>query len=99
MKIREQIKKEHEDSPHAGMRPETLKVHLIIHEMVEAQLDSNEPPETLVALTKLIDKGLSRHQAIHAIGEAIARQAFKMMKENKPLDLQAYKIDLKSIIK
>lgn len=56
--------------PHPPMpRP---RVHAAIHLVVESQLASGEPPQARRALDRLVRGGLSRHEAVHAIGSLVA---------------------------
>lgn len=54
----------------AGIDVPRLKVHAILHAIVENQIAENvEPVERAVA--RLVGEGLSRHHAIHAVGEVL----------------------------
>jgi hypothetical protein len=47
------------------------RVHALAHLMVEQQLSSGESPAAVSTLERLLDEGLDRHEAIHAIGWAL----------------------------
>jgi hypothetical protein len=65
-----------------------LRLHAAIHVVVENQIALGE--EVVVdALSRLQREGLSRHEAIHAIGTAVSGHLFEILKndvddENKP---------------
>lgn len=52
---------------HAG----NLRLHAIIHATVETQLAQGHA-EATAALDRLLEQGLDRHEAIHAIGSVVA---------------------------
>lgn len=57
-----------------------MRVHAAMHVVVEDQLAEGEPPEARDALARLIDEGLDRHQAIHALGQVVAELTFSALK-------------------
>ena len=48
------------------------RMHAIIHVVVENQLALGEPRETRAAMERLCAAGLSRHEALHAVGQVVA---------------------------
>ena len=55
-----------------------LKLHATIHVIAEDQLASHD--EVVVrALARLIEGGLTRHEAIHAIGSVVAEQIYDLL--------------------
>jgi hypothetical protein len=54
-----------------------LKSHAAIHAIVENQIALNHPPN-IRAMKRLQSGGLSRHDAIHAIGSVIAEMFFQL---------------------
>jgi hypothetical protein len=60
---------------------ESLTMHSAIHAIVETQLAEGLQP-ALDALTRLRKEGLTRHEAIHAIGSAVAGHIFHLTKGN-----------------
>jgi hypothetical protein len=95
--LRDKIVEEHAKFPHPHLDRDALKAHLIIHEMVEGQLAQGDPPEVSEVLHRLLAGGLSRHEAIHAIGTIVAREAYKMMKEGRDLDRVSYLRELETL--
>ncbi len=65
-------------------------IHSIIHVIVENQLAMNvEPvPTTISRLTR---QGLSRHEAIHAIGAVLSEDLFEVMKNNQEHNIKKYR--------
>lgn len=66
--------KEHLDDPHHGLDGPRLRVHVATHAVVETQIAEGAPPETSMTLQRLMAEGLSRHDAIHAIGTVVSEQ-------------------------
>ncbi len=95
--LRDKIIEEHAKFPHPNLDREALRAHLIIHEMVEGQLAQRDPPAIGEVLHRLLAGGLSRHEAIHAIGTIVARQAYQMMKEGSDLDRVSYLRELQTL--
>ena len=54
-------------------------LHATMHVVVENQLAANDEP-VVRALARLMEEGLSRHDAVHAIGSVVAQQIFDMLK-------------------
>ncbi len=69
-------KTKRERKRHEGLG--SLELHVAVHVVVENQLAMGEPPEALAALERLLESGLDRHDAIHAIGSCVARVLFQM---------------------
>ena len=65
-----------------GLDEEALTVHSVVHVVVESQLAMGVEllPETIAKLTR---QGLSRHEAIHAIGAIITEDIFDLVRGNK----------------
>lgn len=57
------------------------RLHATMHAVVENQLAENDDP-VVRALSRVIKEGLSRHDAIHALGSVVARHLYEAMKEN-----------------
>jgi len=65
-------------------------IHSVIHVVVENQLalKVGNVPETMA---KLARQGLSRHEAVHAIGAVISEDLFDMVKKNQEHDIKKYR--------
>jgi|SRR5215813_5133949 len=57
-----------------------LKLHAIIHVVVENQIALGDAVPAKRALARLMRQGLSRHNAVHAIGSVLASHIFDLMK-------------------
>jgi len=77
-----------------NQHPPNPQRHAGMHVIVENQLASGDPPETRAALERLFAEGMSRHDALHAIGWVLTEHMSKAMKAQTPLDMQAYTRDL-----
>ena len=55
-----------------------LTLHATIHVIAENQLASHDEP-VVRALARLIQGGLTRHDALHAIGSVIAEQIYDLL--------------------
>ena len=65
------------------------RVHAALHLVVEDQLASGEPPEVRRALERLVAGGLTRHDALHAVGRVAADALDAALTEGR-FDLAAY---------
>jgi hypothetical protein len=92
-----EILDEHILNPHPGLDERGLKVHVLLHVLIERQLDKKEPPEIMRALMRLQGRGEGRHEAIHAIAAVMAREAFQMLREKRPLDHSRYIEELRRL--
>jgi hypothetical protein len=61
---------------HGSMPGADAEAHALVHVVVENQLAAGEPAETRTALERLRSEGLSRHEAIHAIGTIVTKVMF-----------------------
>jgi len=55
------------------------RLHASMHAIVENQLAANDEP-VVRALSRLMKEGLSRHDAIHAVGSLVAEQIWDLLK-------------------
>jgi hypothetical protein len=61
-------------------------VHATIHVVVENQLASNDEP-VVCALGRLMREGLSRHDAVHAVGSVVADLVYDVAKLKDTADI------------
>ncbi|MBN2493484.1 MAG: DUF1841 family protein [Deltaproteobacteria bacterium] len=94
---RGEIVREHAERPHSSLPDRSLKLHLLVHEIVEKQLADDDPPEVARTLRRLMASGLTHHQAVHAIGSVVACEALAMLREGRELDREAYVLKLRSL--
>lgn len=65
-------------------------VHVTMHVAVERQLADEDPPETGAALERLTAGGIPRHDALHRIGNVMMEHLYRMRREKRDFDRQAY---------
>ena len=58
-----------------------LKLHAMIHVVVENQVALGEATPVSATLNRLMHEGLDRHEAIHAIGSVLMRTVFDAFQE------------------
>jgi len=61
------------------------RVHATMHTIVENQLALNDEP-VVKALDRLMREGLTRHDALHAIGYLVSEQIYDILKYNETPD-------------
>ncbi len=66
-------------------------------EIVNNQIEANEPKETKEVFTKLIEKGLSYNESIELIGQCVAFEIFNATKSGKGYNSERYIKKLKSL--
>lgn len=59
-------------------------------EVVDNQLEANDPPETRKTLDRLIAQGISEEDAKIYIGQAVCYEAFNVMKHKQPYNQARY---------
>ena len=64
----------------AGIRFPRPKVHAIFHAVVESQIADPELP-VRSTVERLMDEGLDRHEAIHAVGSVLAGHMHDLMRK------------------
>jgi len=72
-------------------------LHVIIHQTVENQLAAKDPPVVHETLERLMRSGLSRHEAIHAIGSVLSVEIWEILKEERPFDEERYERGLRQL--
>lgn len=77
------------DKDGAAMDAGQMNMHCSIHVVVENQIAMNEPPNARQAIERLLEEGLSRHEAVHALGSVVSTQIWRTMREKKPADNDA----------
>jgi hypothetical protein len=77
--------------------PEGLMSHVAIHFAVEEHVANGNPSEAGEAMDRLVKEGLSRHDAIHAIGTVLFDVLKELADKARAFDLQAYKRGLSEL--
>jgi hypothetical protein len=70
-----------------------------IFEVIDNQINDNNPAETALTLKRLRDEGHSEFEAKQLIGQAIAVELFYVMKKNVPFNEARYIKNLKNLPK
>lgn len=70
------------------------RLHALLHLVVENQLAAGEPAEVKQTLRRLMDQGLSRHAALHALGTVVAGSIFDTVKQQQPCDRKRFLAEL-----
>lgn len=70
---------------HRRRHPDTsqVRLHATFHVIVENQLASKESV-VVETLKRLRNEGLSRHDAVHAVGSVLAAQVYDVLKREEP---------------
>lgn len=61
-----------------------------IIEVVENQINANDPPEIKQTLDRLISEGFSEIEAKELIGNVVVMEVFEVVKAGKPFDSMRY---------
>lgn len=61
-----------------------------IIQVVETQIDSNDPPETKQTFERLLAEGFSEKVAKELLGTVVIAEVFGVLKDGKPFDIERY---------
>lgn len=64
----------------AGVKLPNIEMHATIHAVVESQIAEGHEP-VIRAMSRLTSAGLSRHDALHAVGSVLAQHLFELFKD------------------
>ena len=64
-----------------GVKLENPELHALAHVVVESQIALGEATSVPATLDRLMDEGLDRHEAIHAIGSILTRIVYEVARE------------------
>ncbi len=80
---------------------ETMKVNErlrdTIFEVIDNQISANDPPETALALERLMNEGYSDFQARQFIGQAVVIEVIDAFKNKKPYNEERYIRNLRNL--
>jgi hypothetical protein len=65
------------------------KMHAIIHVIVENQIAMGENYPARSVLLRLMNEGLDRYEAVHAIGSVLSERIYEALKQKSSGDLNA----------
>ncbi|HHH28552.1 MAG TPA: DUF1841 family protein [Polyangiaceae bacterium] len=91
------VAKYHERIQKPGEEPPNVQRHVGMHVLVEQQIARNQPPEAAQALARLRRDGMSRHDAVHAIGFILTEHMKRAMESRTPVDESAYGRELSQL--
>jgi hypothetical protein len=82
-----------------AVHPKTpnMQLHALMHVVVENQVAGGDPPEVSATLGRLVDAGLTRHEAIHAIASVVAEALFDVVKHGTEMDHKAVRRSLERL--
>jgi hypothetical protein len=72
-------------------------LHVTIHQTIENQSAAKDPPVVHETLERLMRSGLSRHEAIHAIGSVLSVGIWEILKEERLFDEGRYERGLRQL--
>jgi uncharacterized protein YoaH (UPF0181 family) len=72
-------------------------LHAIIHVVVENQIAMGDETPVAEAIQRLMGEGLSRHDAIHAVGSVLAGYLHETLRDKKEADNEAYYADIRAL--
>jgi hypothetical protein len=75
--------------------PDAL-LHALIHTVVENQAAGGDETPVAATLDRLMDEGLDRHDAIHAVGNVLAEYLWQMSR-GEQLDPDAYMDEIRQL--
>jgi hypothetical protein len=82
---------------------ETMKVNErlreTIFEVIDSQINANDPPETELTLERLVSEGYSDFQAKQLIGHAVVIEVIDALKNKKPYNQERYIKNLRNLPK
>jgi hypothetical protein len=79
------------------MKPIDQRLRGAILQVVEKQLEDNEPAATRETLTRLCREGLPEEEAKKLIGYVVASEVFDVLREGRRYDEQAFAAKLKAL--
>lgn len=75
------------------------RVHASYHVMVENQVALGGKTPVGEAVDRLMGEGMSRHDAIHAVGAVLAKHMHRALEANVPVSREAYYADIRALTK
>jgi len=79
---------DHEYGPEEEIDP---FLHIFIHSIIEAQLESKEPVEALQFYNSMIEKNCDHHAAVHFTGAILVLLMPPVLQNSGPFDIYTYK--------
>jgi hypothetical protein len=70
-----------------------------IFEVIDNQINANDPPETALTLERLMNQSYSEFQAKQLMGQAVVIEVIDALKNKKPYNEQRYIKNLRNLPK
>lgn len=83
----------------AGIRLPDERVHAALHVMVENQVALGDKTPVSDAVGRLMGEGMSRHDAVHAVGAVLAKHMHRALETRVPVSREAYYADIRALSK
>jgi hypothetical protein len=74
-------------------------LRLVISEVIDNQIEANDPPETALTLKRLMDDGYSEFKARQLVGQAVVIEVIDAVKNRKPYNEARYLRNLRNLPK
>ena len=71
-------------------RNHNQKIRKAILEVINNQVQNNNPPETKQTLIRLQEQGYSHDEALKLVGYVVASEVFSVLQQNRPYDEGRY---------
>lgn len=81
------------------MEKKNLYLNLAVMEVVETQLETNDPPETRQTLQRLMDQGISEENAKISIAQAVSVEIYDILKNKVEFNRERFTRNLKHLPK
>jgi hypothetical protein len=93
----DRVARYHERALDPKRLPPSMQRHSGMHVGVENQLASGQPPQVGDALARLMRDGMSRHDAVHALGWVMTEHMRRAVEARRAVDNDAYLRDLEEL--
>ena len=80
----------------AGIRVPNMQVHAAMHAVIESQAALGDELPVQRAIQRLMDGGLDRHEAVHAVGSVLANTIFEISKDRE-VSQEAYNAEVEKL--
>ena len=68
-----------------------------VFEVIDNQINANDPPETALTLERLMNEGYSDFQAKQLMGQVVVIEVIDVLKNKKPYNEQRYIKNLRNL--
>jgi hypothetical protein len=73
------------------------RAHAALHVMVENQVALGDATPVGAAVDRLMGEGMSRHDAIHAVGAVLDKHVYRAHSTGVPVSREAYYADIRAV--